>query len=433
MVQDERVTRQLNRLGGVYRDPARVNRDASTLLKSSVGQNLAPISAIHVDDTGTKHTVLVLQGTIAIHFRGNTYQILMDMYLIPGYPARPPFCYVRLVPNMYIKDNHRHVGKDGKVYLPYLSEWNPHTHNLVELTVAMSSVFSADPPVFSRAGGAAATTQPPAVAVQPSYNYHSEPPPFSNALNPPPVSTTTSSFFNGWGSPSMTTTNTQYSSTNASPNSWRDQQMQLEAMMAQEAAEANAAAEAARLADQRERELLEHQAREMERLKSEATVKMRCYLQQQAEATQKLVYGDAMDKRQLQEYPLSRLQQDIRQLEDKKSALEKGIAVVDEKTQAIKEWLDKAKKGSSKSSSRKELTVDELVVPVSSLHEQMLDLAAENAALSDTLYFVDRALQQRQIDATEHLRLVRQIAKQQFFGKALLLKIEKVSKNRTPL
>lgn len=429
MVQDERVTRQLSRLGGVYRDPARVNRDASTLLKSSVGQNLTPISAIHVDDTGTQHTVLVLQGTIAIHFRGNTYQILMDMYLIPGYPARPPLCYVRLVPNMYIKDNHKHVGRDGKVYLPYLSDWSPNSHNLIELTVAMSSVFSADPPVFSRTGGAT-TVPPPAVTAQSTGYYNSEPPPFSQALNPPPAASTTS-FFNGWGSSATTTTtttNTQSASTNASP--WRDQQMQLEAMLAQEAAEANAAAEAARLAEKREREMLEQKAREIESLKIECTAKIQRYLQQQADNTQKVVYGDAMDKRQLAEYPLSKLQQDIRRLEDKKNALEKGIAIADEKTQAIKEWLAQAKKAPSKSSSKPELTEDELVVPVSSLHEQMLDLAAENSALSDTLYFVDRALQQHQIDATEHLKLVRQIAKQQFFCKALLLKIEAVLTNR---
>jgi ESCRT-I complex subunit TSG101 len=470
MVQDERVTRQLNRLGGIYRDPGRVNRDASTLLKSSVGQHLTPIAAIHVDDVGTKHTVLVLQGTIAIHFRGATYQILMDIYLIPGYPAKPPLCYVRLVPNMYIKDNHKHVGKDGKVYLPYLSEWNPHTHNLVELTVAMSSVFSADPPVFSRAGAATTTSHPPATTTaQPSYasgnngsnnNHIDYSMPFSQALrppalSPPPPPVTASSFFGGWGTsstatpqptppPAVTTTallynNVASSSTSTTPNSWRDQQMQLEAMMAQEAAEANAAAEAARLADQREREQLAQRTRDLDRLKVECTNKIRHHLQQQGELTQKLVYDDALDKRRLAEYPLSRLQQDIRRLEDKKVALEKGIALVDEKTVAIKEWLDQAKKATARKANNNnsqkppELSVDELVVPVGPLHAQMLDLAAENAALGDALYFADRALQQHDIDATDHLKLVRQIAKRQFFCRALSLKIETVLHRRTPL
>jgi ESCRT-I complex subunit TSG101 len=116
MVVDLRVSRQLERLGGIYRDPARIQRDASTLLKSSVGQQLNPLTAVYADETnGDVHTVLVLQGTIAIHYRGQTYQLLMDIYLVPSYPIRPPVCYIRLAPHMYLKDHHKHVATDGKV------------------------------------------------------------------------------------------------------------------------------------------------------------------------------------------------------------------------------------------------------------------------------------------------------------------------------
>ena len=44
MVNDPRVTTLLSRLGGLYRDPARVDRDASSLLKSSVGVHLVRLS-----------------------------------------------------------------------------------------------------------------------------------------------------------------------------------------------------------------------------------------------------------------------------------------------------------------------------------------------------------------------------------------------------
>ena len=112
MVHDPRVSSTLARLGGVYRDVSRVDRDASSLLRSSVGQALRPIAAEHVADNGESSNVLVLQGTIAIHFRGNTYQLLVDIYLPNGYPTRPPVCFIRLVENMYLKENHRHVGSD---------------------------------------------------------------------------------------------------------------------------------------------------------------------------------------------------------------------------------------------------------------------------------------------------------------------------------
>jgi ESCRT-I complex subunit TSG101 len=90
MVQDPRVTTLLSRLGGLYRDPARVDRDASSLLKSSVGVHLTPGIAPLVENNGDSSHCLVLQGTIAIVFRGQTYQLLVDIYLPPGYPIRPP-------------------------------------------------------------------------------------------------------------------------------------------------------------------------------------------------------------------------------------------------------------------------------------------------------------------------------------------------------
>ena len=100
MVQDPRVATLLARLGGVYRDPSRVERDASSLLRSSVGVHLTPGIAPLVENNGDSSHCLVLQGTIAIVFRGMTYQLLVDIYLPPGYPIRPPISFVRLAQNM---------------------------------------------------------------------------------------------------------------------------------------------------------------------------------------------------------------------------------------------------------------------------------------------------------------------------------------------
>lgn len=236
MVHDPRVTSALARLGGVYRDPSRVDRDAASLLKSSVGTNLVPISATMVENNGSSSSVLVLQGTIAIHFRGNTYQLLTDMYLPAGYPQRPPVAYVRLAsPQMYLKEGHKHVGSDGKIYLPYLHEWRPSTHNLIELVVAMSSVFSADPPVFTRSS----TAPPPQV----DHNAAAR-----------TQATSTSSIAVG--------------TSTASPNS-AGLNEQIESIVAREAAEANAAAAAARRA-QEEEDRQRRVAEEEERRRKEA-------------------------------------------------------------------------------------------------------------------------------------------------------------------
>jgi ESCRT-I complex subunit TSG101 len=251
MVHDPRVTSALARLGGVYRDPSRVDRDAASLLKSSVGVNLMPISAEMVENNGTTSTVLVLQGTIAIHFRSNTYQLLTDMYLPAGYPQRPPVAYVRLAnSNMYLKENHRHVGPDGKIYLPYLHEWKPPTHNLIELVVAMSSVFSADPPVFTRTSnnnnpsGASIASGGGTSPSSGTYHHGSS---ATEPLSPPPLPPHSSAAF--LASPTVSA--------------------QMESMVAREAAEANAAAAAARRAQEEEDRKL-RMAQEEERRRQES-------------------------------------------------------------------------------------------------------------------------------------------------------------------
>jgi len=145
----------MTRLGDVYRDPHRVERDASTLLHSRVGCNLNAVIAAFDTTNGLKTAALCLNGTIQISFKGKEFHQLMDIFLGPSYPSRPPVCYVRIPSSdMFLKKNHPYVGSDGQVFLPYLSDWRPSSHSLIELLVVMSSVFSADPPVFMRTSAA---------------------------------------------------------------------------------------------------------------------------------------------------------------------------------------------------------------------------------------------------------------------------------------
>ena len=76
-------------------------------------------------------------------------------------PEWPPIPYVRLAKNMYLTENHKHVGPDGRVYLPLLHEWKASEDNLIELVVAMSSVFSNVPPVFTTETPPSPPSSPP--------------------------------------------------------------------------------------------------------------------------------------------------------------------------------------------------------------------------------------------------------------------------------
>ncbi|CAJ1967047.1 unnamed protein product [Cylindrotheca closterium] len=405
MVHDPRITTLLSRLGGLYRDPARVDRDASSLLKSSLGVHLIPGIAPLVENNGDTSNCLVLQGTIAIVFRGTTYQLLVDIFLPPGYPRRPPVSYVRLAPNMYLKENHPHVGSDGMVYLPYTHEWNPRTHSLIEKIVAMSSVFSADPPVFSRSTPAPAPAPAPAPPPSP-------PPPL--AYNAPMTNT-----YNPSGNYVSPSTSRQQDL-----ESERYMQEQMDLIAAQEASEKEQAIEAAKRAEQNRLQQIAAQQqweeKKTEDLRQRLNQKIQAHMVNLAHETKTSVQSDWQDEEKLKKSK-DTIESQLKQLGTADEQLTAAIATIDAKTAEVKDFLEV--NGESK---EEEISVDDMCQPVSKLHAQMLELSAENAALTDALYFVDRAMYMGQMDCTTHLKSVRKLAKRQFLIRALLIKINKV-------
>jgi ESCRT-I complex subunit TSG101 len=398
MVNDPRVTGVLSRLGGVYRDPARVDRDTASLLGSSVGAHLAP-NPCPLDGI----TVLTLQGTIAMHFKGNTYQLLMDIFLPPRYPNQPPACFVRLASsNMYLKANHKFVDSTGKVYLPYLHEWNRSTHNLIELVVIMSSVFSNDPPVFTRAPTSATTTA-------------------SAVASETQSSSTTSSW-------------------QPSPPPTYDNDDTQEAILQVAIAQANEAAETARRMEAQEREaaelarrqaeaarlrLVASQAQEQEKIvlaKSQLDDKVRRYLLQQIAEMQTLQQADARDETRLEWASEQKIKRQLDYLTSAKKELTQHLSTTEQCIQDINEWLEHAEAAPQEEHDASTAKVQ--VVPLSSHDAQLLDLEATNASLTDALYFLDRALYQGQLDCEQHLKHVRQCAKQQFLVRAHMIKIQ---------
>jgi ESCRT-I complex subunit TSG101 len=107
-----------------------------------------------VHNNGMTATLISLQGTVPIYYQGSQYNIPIDIYLYEAYPRICPKIFVRPTSNMMVKPNHRSVDANGVVYLPYLNQWN-FGANLVDLVNQVSSVFSSDPPLFSRPAGRA--------------------------------------------------------------------------------------------------------------------------------------------------------------------------------------------------------------------------------------------------------------------------------------
>lgn len=382
MVSDTRISPLLNRLGGLYRDPNRVDRDASFLLKSGVGKHLTPTISSLFENNGDTSNTLCLQGTIGILFRGQEYQQLVDIYLPPGYPNRPPVCYVRIAsPNMHLKENHPHVGSDGQVYLPYLHEWKADTHTLIELVVAMSSVFSALPPVFTHA-----------------------------------ASTSTSSSSTTTATTTFATTTTSLGKT----QSERDAVMQVQEHIA--IVESRREAEQ-RLAEEEEARQLaaqqEWDAKNFSSTKESVRREIYSYLTEESRRVQQLIQADMMDQKQLA-LSEEKLMTQMQFLKDAKVTLEEQHAGADKALVDINACIQDAQQ---RATQEVEMSVDDRIRPVSAVDAQMLQLSADNASYSDALYFLDMALHNRVIELSAHLKEVRNLAKKQFMARAHLLKI----------
>ena len=403
------------RLGGVYRDPARVNRDAATLLQSSIGSHLRPIATMYADErTGDTNTVLDLQGTVAIHYRGQTYQLLMDIYIIGQYPIQPPVCYVRLVPHMYIKENHRHVQSDtGRVFIPYLSEWNSTTHNLIELIVAISSIFSNDPPVFSR----------PPPPPPPSQQQPQQPPP---PPPPPPLQATLNPYHPNTSAVPITSGTTYNSAPSSGNSNWRRQQEQLEAALFREAQEANQAVEAVRKSEQEETErqkaMQVYEATQIQHLKNTLNAKIQTFCREQRTNIQQHVMDDYSDSAALNDG--TAIQRQIQEYQTLQNTLQHHLTVVDQATNEIQSWLQQQQPQPPLQHSEPKKSIDEIVTTANTIQDRMIEYEAENQTISDTLYFLDKALYEQTISMDVHLKHVRTLAKQQFYARAHFMKLQ---------
>jgi ESCRT-I complex subunit TSG101 len=72
---------------------------------------------------------------------------------------------------------------------------------------------------------------------------------------------------------------------------------------------------------------------------------------------------------------------------------------------------------------KKDIDVDKAIEPEDIYSKQILDLMAEENAIEDFFYYLDKALQYKTIDLETYLNHVREASRQQFMKKALLKKI----------
>lgn len=404
------VARLLSRLGGVYRDPSRISRDSTDLLSASIGQHLRPSVSQLVENDGRSSSVLMFSGTISMLYRGNTYNIPIDIYLPSAYPISPPTAFVRPIATMMIKERHKHVASSGMVYMPYFNSWNQYSHNLIDTCHNMSRIFGKDPPVFARPPGAAAPTSNPS---PPSYNDIQASATLSASTTP--------------------TTASRYNTNSSSSSGLTSEERRRLAELEREAAEANAAVEAARRADQKE----EEDRREIYRLKDSIVESTRETLQAHLDVSKVQIQEyltDQMILEKCEKYITGDAHSGLASgqmiyLKKQKDEIQKVLKDVNKSIDQMEKFIHKAEK--SKEDQENKTTIDELALPEDIHSAQMICLSAENAAITDALYFLDKGLAEQRIDLETHLRAVRKLAKRQFLIRAHLLKVGQVKISET--
>jgi ESCRT-I complex subunit TSG101 len=203
-----------------------------------------------------------------------------------------------------------------------------------------------------------------------------------------------------------------------------------EVRLAQEAEEANRVMEAARKAEREERDRNEQvaaqrqwEAQKREQVKDQVLQKVIKHLNDVSMETKMQAQNYQRDQQRLN-IAEEKLEKQLQLYQEAKNILEEKLAIVEIKTVEMEDWLDSATAAEQNGdSATKQKSVDDLVQPVSKVHQQMLDLSAENASLTDALYFLDRCLYMGNIDCDTHLKHVRRLAKRQFLARAHLMKI----------
>jgi ESCRT-I complex subunit TSG101 len=324
---------------------------------------------------------------------------------------------------MMIKEGHRHVAADGMVYMPYLHTWRNGSHNLVDACLAMSQMFGQDPPVYSKPPGYTQTnpTPPPppryeqVAAVPNTASVASGSKPFvvntsisePNTKNSSGISGVFSSlvgnFNNGFGKMDMNT---------------------AEEKLAKEAQEANEVAAVARAAEEKEKQ----ERKLAQETRDSLTQLSRDILDKYRASSMEGLRNDFKDQILVEKsktFVQDPKEGQIAYLKKRKQELEKYHQEVDGCIDKLSLFIKNVEKEKS-SRSAAEISADELAVPRDIHSAQMLLLSAENAAINDALYFLDKALADNSISLEDHLRVVRKLSKQQFLVKAHLLKIGQV-------
>jgi ESCRT-I complex subunit TSG101 len=372
-----------------YRDLQRIRNDILELIKNipSLQPKMGSLPK------GSSQMILYLSGTIPIIYSGNQYNIPIALWITENYPLQPPIVYVTPTPQMIITPRHRHVDSSGFCYLPYLSNWNQSYSNLVDLAYALIKIFSADPPVRAQSS----TTHNNQSYSQnfnsyPSQSYIS---PTNIQQNPYPSQSYISPTFAQPNS-NMQNLSKNYSQQNSN-QTYPSQQYIVQ-----------------------QPPPTKHFNQPVEDplvvAKRNVTLKLQAKLHEfNTNCTKEMDEQIVIQNTQEEKSKILDLQK--KQLLEEKSFVENDMDNLTKTLSDLSLWIQQNDQIANS------LDIDALTEPRDILSKQLLLLVAEDATIEDTLYYLEKKLNNGQIDLDIFLKTVRSLCADQFLKRSTIKKI----------
>ncbi|GMI80480.1 Vacuolar protein sorting 23A [Hibiscus trionum] len=323
--------------------------------------SLQPKTATFTHNDGRSVNLLQADGTIPMPFQGVTYNIPVIIWLIESYPRYPPVVYVNPTRDMIIKRPHPHVSPSGLVSIPYLQNWIYPSSNLVDLIANLSSAFSLDPPLYSQR-----RSNPNPNPNPPGYGHQQQ--------HPPQRVAAAASVYPPYG--------------------------RVQPPHTEEAAvvyKRNAV-----------NKLVEMVHGDIIKMGKEREAEMEGSFSAQA----------VLRRRE------EEINKGLKEMQDEKEALEQKLQVVLMSTDVLDVWV-RNNQGKTKNLEKviDNVDVDEAFHCADALSEQMLDCTAADLAIEDTVYALDKAVQEGAVAFDQYLRNVRLLSREQFFHRATAAKV----------
>jgi ESCRT-I complex subunit TSG101 len=357
--------------------------------------------------------LICLFGTIPVPYRNATYNIPVTFWILDTHPSHAPLCYVTPTPDMSIKVS-SHVDGNGKIYLPYLHEWDPNNSDILGLIQMCIITFGEQPPVFARPAGSVQQHPPPpprpVYPPQAASNYPGYPPASSGPGYPPPNAGPVYPPSTGPGYPPAGPVYPPNSGPAYPPVSSNNSGYPTPyppAMSSQSSVESTGTITQEHILMSM-RQGVEDKIRQ--KLSEEFTLKQAII--QSLRETQ-----DGLNKGQNQ------LRHAVESVDRDYDAMERSIQELKREEDTMKEALKEAEKLSESS----EINPEDAVSATTPLYRQLVNAHAEESAVSEAIYYLGEALKQEIIDCDVFLKQVRKMARKQFLLRATMEKARQVA------